>query len=189
MGQPRGGRAGAGEPGGAGEWAPIRLTVRRVRLRALAGTGLVVGLAASVLPAILLGALGVALARRFWLTLDAWTPWRPWPADERIMGIRLPNIEYRPREALHVEGVYRQLAPVAHHPFASALLLTLALIALGGLLGACALWVGGLAYNRLARVTGGIQLEATAPRDARAARRQRLAGREEARDDIELRWE
>lgn len=189
MGQPRGGRAWTGEPGGAGEWTPIRLTVRRVRLRALAGTGLVVGLAAGVPPAVVVSALGVALVRRFWLTLDAWTPWRPWPADERIMGIRLPDIEYRPREALHVEGLYHQLAPVAHHPFVSAVLLALALIALGGLLGACAFCAGGLAYNRLARLTGGIQLEATVPPGARAARRRRLPGGEDERDDVELRWE
>ncbi|HET8630629.1 MAG TPA: hypothetical protein VFL91_24690 [Thermomicrobiales bacterium] len=188
MRQPRG-RARAMAPVGPGSWGPTRLTVRRVRLRALAGTGLIVGLAASVLPAIILSALGVAAARRLWLTLDAWTPWRPWPADQLIAGIKLPNIEYQPREALHVEGLYHRLAPVAHHPFASAVLLALALIALGGLLGACAWWAGGCAYNLLARAGRGIQLEAVPLPGDRATTRRGPEADAGGRDDVELRWE
>jgi hypothetical protein len=184
---------------------PMRLAVRRVRLRSLARVGLSIGWLVSLPPALLASAGLTWLARRVWSTLDGWEPWMPWPANTRVGPITLPTPEFKPREALQVEGLYQWLEPLARHPWLGGLLVTLALTALGGLLVALTLTLAGAGYNLFARATGGLELE-LAPRPShrrysdpppahftpRVTRRvERLRDREdewEWEEDAELRW-
>src|SRR5215208_6912113 len=84
-----------------------RLTVRRVRLRSVARVGCSLGWLISLLPALLTSALAVWVLHGIWSTLNGWTPWTPWPRDTRLGPFALPTPEFRPREALHLEGIYR----------------------------------------------------------------------------------
>ena len=140
------------------------MTVRRVRLRSVARVGCSLGWLISLLPALLVSALAVWVLHGIWSTLHGWTPWTPWAPGQRIGGIPLPAPpEFRPREALHVEDIYRLLEPVGQHPFVATALGTLALTLLGGALLALVFLLAGAGYNAFARFTGGIEFE-LAPR-------------------------
>ncbi len=172
-----------------------RLTVRRVRLRSVARVGCSLGWLISLLPAILISALAVWVLHNIWFTLNGWTPWRPWEPGQRIAGIPMPNPpEFRPREALRVEGAYQFLEPVGQHPFVATLLGALALTLLGGLLLALIFLLAGAGYNAFARLTGGIEFDVTptggrperpAPGDPR---HRRQADAEQDWDETELQW-
>lgn len=178
------------------------MALGRVRLRSVARVGFSIGWCVSLLPALIASALVAWVLHGIWGTLDGWTPWSPWAPDTRILGIALPTPEFRPREALHVDGIYRALAPIGHHPFIGGALGTLALTALGGLLFTLVALLAGLAYNLFARVTGGIEFELVPCGPARRARTPRIAERAATRrpgrrpadedwlweDEGDLRW-
>ena len=148
---------------------PVRLAVRRVRLRSVARVGFSIGWIISLLPATLASALGAWALHGIWSTLDGWTPWSPWPRDTRVAGVPLPTPEFRPREALRVEGAYQFLEPIGQHPVLGAILGTLALTALGGLLVAAIMLLAAIGYNLFSGFTGGLEFE-LAPRPARRPR-------------------
>jgi hypothetical protein len=182
---------------------PTRLAIGRVRLRSLARVGFSIGWVISLLPALIASALAAWVLHGIWGTLDGWTPWTPWNPSTNVGPFSLPPPpEFRPREALRVEGLYRALAPLGHHPVAGTVLGTLVLTVLGGLLFALILFLAGCVYNLFARATGGIELEVVS-RDRRRAvpagksgqpgprRRSSRGGREEEwflEDETELRW-
>ncbi len=177
------------------------MAVGRVRVRSLARVGFSIGWAVSVLPALLASALIAWVLRGIWGTLDGWTPWSPWEPNTRIAGFTLPTPEFRPREALRVDGLYQALAPIGQHPLVGAALGTLVLTVLGGIVFALGLILAGWAYNLFARVTGGIEFElepreprhiSSPGREARptGARRERAAREAErfGEDETPLRW-
>lgn len=174
----------------------LRLAVRRVRLRPLVRVGFGFGWIASIVPAFLFSIILVWVLHGIWATLDGWTPWTPWSPDTRILGAQLPTPEFRPREALGLNGLYRALTPIGRHPFLGAALLTLALTFCGEIGITLGLLVVGLAYNRFAWLTGGIELEVVERPTPRGAARSRGANRaarggDDPRDDwdeAELRW-
>jgi hypothetical protein len=172
-----------------------RLTLRRVRLRSVARVGCSLGWLISLLPALLTSALAAWVLHNIWLTLNGWTPWRPWEPGQRMAGIPLPTPpEFRPREALRVEGAYQFLEPVGQHPFVATLLGALALTLLGGALLALIFLLAGAGYNTFARLTGGIEFDVapTGGRPERPApgdpRHRRPADAERDWDETELQW-
>ncbi len=177
---------------------PMRLAIGRVRLRSVARVGFSIGWIVSLIPALLTSGIVAWILRGIWGTLDGWSPWSPWSPNTRIAGFALPTPEFRPREALHVDGLYEWLAPIGHHPFIGAALGTLALTVIGGVIFAIILILAGWAYNLFALFTGGLEFEMVArdtTRSARtaspASRREARAGREQERareDDTSLRW-
>ena len=138
---------------------PMRLAIGRVLLRSVARVGFSIGWIVSLIPALLTSAIVAWILHGIWGTLDGWTPWTPWSTNTRIAGITLPTPEFRPREALHVDGLYEWLAPIGHHPFIGAALGTLALTVIGGVLFALILLLAGWAYNLFAFFTGGLEFE------------------------------
>lgn len=182
----------------------MRLAVGRVRLRSVARVGFSIGWIVSLIPALLTSGIIAWILHGIWGTLDGWTPWSPWSPNTRIAGIALPTPEFRPREALHVDGFYEWLAPIGHHPFIGAALGTLALTVIGGAIFAVILILAGWAYNLFAFFTGGLEFEMVsrdrprgpeARQGRRAAlpppRRQTRADREKEgflEDDTDLRW-
>lgn len=145
---------------------PLRLAVRRVRLRSVARVGFSIGWLISLLPALIASVLGAWAAHGIWNALDDWTPWSPWPRDTRVAGFTLPTPEFRPREALRVEGAYQFLEPLGQHPILGATLGTLALTVLGGLLVTAIMLLAALGYNLFSGFTGGIEFELV-PRSGR----------------------
>ncbi len=171
-----------------------RLTVRRVRLGSVARVGCSLGWLISLLPAILTSALAAWVLHSIWSTLNGWTPWTPWPRDTRLGPFALPTPEFRPREALQVEGIYQFLEPVGQHPFVATLLGALALTLLGGALLALIFLLAGAGYNAFARLTGGIEFDVT-PAGGRPERpgpgdptRRRPTDAEHDWDDADLKW-
>lgn len=166
-----------------------RLAVGRVRLRSLARVGFSIGWIVSLLPSLIASALIAWVLHGIWNTLDGWTPWRPWSAETRILGVQLPAPEFAPREALRLEGLYRRLEPIGQHPFIGAALGTLALTLLGGLVVTLVMMLAGVAYNLFAGITGGIEFELV-ERPARGGTRVdrgRAPGTDDW-DEAELRW-
>lgn len=152
-----------GFAGGPAE-LPLRLTVRRIRLRSLVRFGLGFGWLVSLPLALAISASATWLLRELWVTLAAWAPWTPWPPGQTVLGVPLPTPELRPRELLHVERLYQILTPLGHQPVLATLLGTVALTALGGLLTTLGLLIAGGAYNAFAGLTGGIEVD-LAPRE------------------------
>ena len=128
----------------------------------------------------------------------------PWSPNTRIAGFALPTPEFRPREALHVDGFYEWLAPIGHHPFIGAALGTLALTVIGGAIFAIILIMAAWGYNLFALFTGGLEFEMvsrdkprrpdapTGRRSAVTSPRQTLRRTREKdallEDDTNLRW-
>lgn len=183
---------------------PMRLAVGRVRLRSVARVGFSIGWIVSLIPSLLTSAIAAWILQGIWGTLDGWTPWSPWSPNTRIAGFTLPTPEFRPREALHVDGFYERLAPIGHHPLIGAVLGTLALTIIGGVIFAIILIMAGWAYNLFALLTGGLEFEMVSrdkPRRLEARQAQRTAlptPRQATRrtrdndalldDDTNLRW-
>jgi hypothetical protein len=183
---------------------PMRLAVGRVRLRSVARVGFSIGWIVSLIPSLLTSAIVAWALHGIWGTLDGWTPWSPWSPNTKLAGFTLPTPEFRPREALHVDGLYEWLAPIGHHPFIGAALGTLALTVIGGAIFAVILIMAGWAYNLFAFFTGGLEFEMVsrekprrqaalpARRSASPATRQttRRTREKEAllEDDTNLRW-
>lgn len=181
---------------------PMRLAIGRVRIGSVARVGFSIGWIVSLIPALLTSGVVAWILHGIWSTLDGWTPWTPWSPNTRIAGIALPTPEFRPREALRVEGLYTMLAPLGQHPYLGAALGTIALTIVGGTIFAIIFILAGWAYNLFAHVTGGLEVEMVprgprrpraaeiapgprAPRAPRAPRRERDRLRE---DDQRLRW-
>lgn len=169
------------------------MAVRRVRLRSLARVGFSIGWLISLLPSLVLSAFAAWALHGIWGTLDGWTPWTPWDPDTRVGPITLPTPEFRPREALRVEGFYRMLEPIGRRPVLGALLGTVALTAIGGGLVALTMILAGVGYNLFSRFTGGLEFELvprTPPR-RHAVQRVDHAGARTKRgewDDTDLQW-
>lgn len=166
-----------------------RLAIGRVRLRSLARVGFSIGWIVSLLPSLITSAVVAWVLHGIWNTLDGWTPWRPWSADTRILGVPLPSPEFAPREALRLEGLYERLEPIGQHPFIGAIVGTLILTIVGGLVFTVILVLAGLAYNFFASVTGGIEFEMQ-ERPSRGGTRppRTRASDADEWDDAELRW-
>ena len=177
------------------EQGVTQLALGRVRLRSLARVGFSIGWIVSLVPSLLTSACVAWVLHGIWTTLDGWTPWTPWSPDTRILGLQLPTPPaFQPREVLRVEGLYRMLEPIGHHPFIGAAIGTLALTILGGFVFTLILVLAGLAYNLFASITGGIEFE-LAERPVRRVPPRRgtshPARREADTDDwdeAELRW-
>ncbi len=138
---------------------PLRMAVGRVRLRSVARVGFSIGWIISLIPALITSGLVTWILYNIWRTLNGWTPWTPWPTNTRIAGFALPTPEFRPREALRVDGFYQSLGPLGQHPFLGAILGTVALTIIGGLLFALIALLAGFVYNLFARATGGLEFE------------------------------
>jgi hypothetical protein len=171
----------------------MRMAVRRVRLRSLARVGFSIGWIISLLPSLVLSACAAWALHGIWGTLDGWTPWTPWDPGTRVGPITLPTPEFRPREALRVEGLYQMLEPIGRRPVLGAILGTVALTAIGGGLVALTMILAGLGYNLFSRFTGGLEFEMVprAPSPRRASRRPEDAAprtRGDEWDDTDLQW-
>ena len=175
----------------------MRLAIGRVRIGSVARVGFSIGWIISLIPALLTSGIAAWILNGIWNTLDGWTPWTPWNPDTRIAGFALPTPEFRPREALRVEGLYTMLAPIGQHPYVGAALGTIALTIVGGIIFALIFILAGWAYNLFAHLTGGLEVEMVprGPRRPRAAelapgsRPSRAPRRERPReDDNRLRW-
>ena len=138
---------------------PLRMAVGRVRLCSVARVGFSIGWIVSLIPALLTSGIVTWILYNIWRTLNGWTPWTPWPSNTRIAGFTLPTPEFRPREALRVEGFYQFLGPLGQHPIVSAILGTVALTIVGGILFAVIALLAGFVYNLFARATGGLEFE------------------------------
>jgi hypothetical protein len=138
---------------------PLRVAVGRVRLRSVARVGFSIGWIISLIPALLTSGIVTWILYNIWRTLNGWTPWTPWPSNTRIAGFTLPTPEFRPREALRVDGFYQFLGPLGQHPLLSAVLGSVALTIVGGILFAIIALLAGLVYNLFARATGGLEFE------------------------------
>ncbi|MDP9374563.1 MAG: hypothetical protein M3Q65_19360, partial [Chloroflexota bacterium] len=152
-----------------------------------------IGWIISFLPALLASVLVAWILHGIWGTLDGWTPWSPWAPNTRIAGFTLPTPEFRPREALRVEGLYQMLEPVGRRPVVAVLLGTVALTAIGGGLVALTMILAGAGYNFFSRVTGGIEFELAPGRGRRARPAPRAGARREREEewdweDADLRW-
>lgn len=177
---------------------PLRLAIGRVRVRSVARVGFSVGWIVSLIPALLVSGVVAYVLHGIWHTLDGWTPWTPWSPNTRVAGFTLPTPEFRPREALHVDGLYTMLAPIGQHPYVGAALGTLALTIIGGILFAIIAILAGWAYNLFAFATGGLEIEMVprgrrprAPELAAGSPPRRAPKRERERlleDDTSLRW-
>ncbi len=138
---------------------PLRMAIGRVRLRSVARVGFSIGWIISLIPALITSGIVTWILYNIWRTLNGWTPWTPWPSNTRIAGFTLPTPEFRPREALRVDGFYQFLGPLGQHPLLSAVLGTVALTIIGGILFALIALLAGFAYNLFARATGGLEFE------------------------------
>lgn len=190
-------RAGAAVGRGEGGAPETKfLTIRRVRVRSLVRLGFRLTWIASAVPAVLAAIVLTWALHGIWATLDGWQPWTPWSPDARILGAPLPQPpEFRPREALRLNGLYRALEPIGRHPFLGGAALAVALTLLGQAGSLIGRALAGLAFNRFARLIGGIEFEVI----ERPARRPagRPAGPRARRgdppppgewDEAELRW-
>src|SRR5262245_1460213 len=110
---------------GASDMRTGRVVLGRVRLGSLMRVAFKIGWFASLAPSLLASVILVWVLHGTWSTLDGWDPWRPWDPNTRILGAQLPTPEFKPRESLHVEGVYRALGPFGEHPFIAVVLCTL----------------------------------------------------------------
>lgn len=175
-----------------GRGEPLRMAVRRVRLRSVVRVGFSVGWIISLLPALIVSAITAWALQGIWSTLDGWTPWTPWPANTRIATFTLPTPEFRPREALRVEGLYQLLAPIGHHPLLGAAAGTVVLTIIGGVLFAVIAILAGGAYNLFARATGGLEFELVRrerrPEVAAPTGRTRREEEWALEDETPLRW-
>ncbi|MFN8537944.1 MAG: hypothetical protein U0232_10780 [Thermomicrobiales bacterium] len=166
-----------------------RVVLGRVRLGSLARVAFRMGWFASLVPSLILSVVLVWVLHGIWQTLDGWDPWTPWDPNTRILGAELPTPKFEPRESLRVEGLYRALGPIGQHPIIAAVLFTVLLTIVGGVV--FAFWVTsiGLTYNRYIRTLGGIEFEMV-ERPARGASRAGRGARGESAewDDAKLRW-
>jgi len=138
---------------------PMRMAVGRVRLRSVARVGFSIGWVVSLIPALLTSGIVTWILYNIWRTLNGWTPWTPWTSNTRIAGFALPTPEFRPREALRVDGFYQFLGPLGQHPVLTGFLGTVALTIVGGILFAIIAILAGFVYNLFARATGGLEFE------------------------------
>jgi hypothetical protein len=130
----------------------VKVTIRKVGLGSVARFGCWLGLVAAFLPSLLLGVGGVALARLVYRWLLSWQS-----IQIAILG----------RDVAHLDLVYgmglaRLLDTLRVVITASLPLSILAIAALslaGGALLAAIAVLAGLAYNLLARLSGGLEVE------------------------------
>jgi hypothetical protein len=166
-----------------------RVVLGRVRPGSLMRVAFKIGWFASLAPSLIASMILVWVLHGTWSTLHGWDPWTPWAPDTRILGAPLPTPEFKPRESLHVEGLYRALGPFGQHPFFAVILCTLLFTVFGGLF--CAVWVVsiGLTYNRFIGSLGGIEFELI-ERPARGTPSARRSRGEKPEDweDAKLRW-
>ncbi len=130
----------------------MKVTIQRVSLKSLGRMGCLLGAVAAFLPSLFCGvlSLGLALVVRRWLE-----GWQDVPV--RLLGQELARLDF-----VHLLGLERvldvlQVVAAASLPVLIFGVLVLALVSGALLAGVIALV--GLAYNFLARATGGIVVE------------------------------
>jgi hypothetical protein len=177
----------------------MRMAIRRVSPPSALRVGFSIGWIISLLPALLFSG-GIAwVLHGIWTTLDGWSPWTPWSANTKLAGFTLPTPEFRPREALHVDGFYQRLEPLGQHPLLSVLLGTVLGTILGGVLIAIIFWLAANVFNFFGYVTGGLQIELVAPtatdeelpprrQSSTSAVPQKAATKRPQHDKTTLRW-
>ena len=134
----------------------MKLAIRRINLMSLGKVGCFLGLLLALLPSLLCGILGVAIAQvlRHWL--EGWEE-----LSISLLGQTIVSFDL-----VHTLGLAEFLNRLQAIGDASWLVVALVVLVLGlltGLMMASITVLAGLAYNLLATATGGVVVDATAP--------------------------
>jgi hypothetical protein len=130
----------------------MKVTIRRVGLASLGRMGCLLGVVAAFVPSLLCGLSGLGLATLAYRWLQGWQE-----VSLSLLGREITTFDFV--ELLGLERVVQVLEIVTSASWAALALAVLALALLSGLLMALITLVVGLAYNGLAKATGGIVVE------------------------------
>ncbi|MGD9405127.1 MAG: hypothetical protein PVH95_08255 [Anaerolineae bacterium] len=139
----------------------MKVAIERLNLASLGKMGCLLGAVAAILPSLLCGILGVAMAALASRWLESWQ-------DLTIAFLGREIARFDLVSLLHLEGVLEFLQALATASVPGVLLGLLGMALASGLFLAVIIMLTGLAYNLLASVTGGVVVEMSAvtPKDS-----------------------
>jgi hypothetical protein len=139
----------------------MKVAIERLNLASLGKMGCLLGAVAALLPSLLCGILGVAMAALASRWLESWQ-------DLTIAFLGREIARFDLVSLLHLEGVLEFLQALATASVPAVLLGLLGMALASGLFLAVIIVLTGLAYNLLASVTGGVVVEMSAvtPKDS-----------------------
>ena len=139
----------------------MKVAIERLNLASLGKMGCLLGAVAAVLPSLLCGILGVAMAALASRWLESWQDLTIALLGREIARFDLVSL-------LHLEGVLEFLQALATASVPAVLLGLLGMALASGLFLAVIIMLTGLAYNLLASATGGVVVEmnAVTPKDS-----------------------
>jgi hypothetical protein len=139
----------------------MKVAIERLNLASLGKMGCLLGAVAAILPSLLCGILGVAMAALASRWLESWQ-------DLTIAFLGREIARFDLVSLLHLEGVLEFLQALATASVPAVLLGLLGMALASGLFLAVIIMLTGLAYNLLASVTGGVVVEMSAvtPKDS-----------------------
>jgi hypothetical protein len=139
----------------------MKVAIERLNLASLGKMGCLLGAVAAILPSLLCGILGVAMAALASRWLESWQ-------DLTIAFLGREIARFDLVSLLHLEGVLEFLQALATASVPAVLLGLLGMALASGLFLAVIIVLTGLAYNLLASVTGGVVVEMSAvtPKDS-----------------------
>ena len=139
----------------------MKVAIERLNLASLGKMGCLLGAVAAVLPSLLCGILGVAMAALASRWLESWQ-------DLTIAFLGREIARFDLVSLLHLEGVLEFLQALATASVPAVLLGLLGMALASGLFLAVIIMLTGLAYNLLASATGGVVVEMSAvtPKDS-----------------------
>lgn len=134
------------------ERLPMKYTVARINLLPLAKFGFLLGAVAMLLPSLI---CAFGLTQAVWLlrqTLDGWAN-----AETDMLGFNVVAFNFI--ELLGLENMHQLLTQLTDQALMFGLLIILGCIIGGGLLIGGIVWLVGICYNLLAKITGGVEVE------------------------------
>jgi hypothetical protein len=138
----------------------MRIAVRRFNLTSLAKFGCVLGAALALVPSLICGLAGMAVARLGYSWLDRWQE-----IPISVLGREVTRIDLV--QVLGLEGVLRLLQVLTAASLPVLLLWALSLTLVGGTVLALMVLLAGIIYNWVAAATGGLVVETVNPGDTR----------------------
>ncbi|MFC2029103.1 hypothetical protein ACFLWA_00060 [Chloroflexota bacterium] len=130
----------------------VRVAVRRFSLASLGKFGCLLGAVAAILPSLLCGFLGLALAGLLLRWLESWQD-----MSISLLGSEVASIDLA--QFLNLEGLLKLLTVLASASGAALFLAVLVFALLSGIVVAIMVILLGVIYNLVASATGGMVVE------------------------------
>ncbi len=130
----------------------MKVAIRRISLRSLGGMGCLLGVVAAFLPSLLCGLLGLGAATLLRQWLESWQE-----VNVNLLGQEIAHLNFV--QLLGLDKVLELLQTLGAASAAVLFLVVLALALTNGAFLAATVALVGLAYNLLAKVTGGLVVE------------------------------